>query len=439
MRLRFWIFVAVLAVASCKPQDEERPAVPQPTPDLSPTPEPTPTVRRKPMDTGMMFNGLQYKWRVETAPGETAARDREIDDAYQLELNLHIRVPRPATTMNDLKVVNANLPELLPTLPTLLESATVSPAFERLYDLKLDWLKARLQRLEGILSRHNFYDCDTILQLQHPETGRKAIFIQSEMDVNVDGSDGDRNVTVDGSGQFFQPQTSYRWPKKTDRPNQFLEPIKEKLKLAEEELKASDLSASKQKDLQERIDHFGVQIRDLERWSFLVSKTDPFIVLPGFMMRGEGAYVPKLGDYAVVMHEDKIYPAIVGDAGPSYKMGEASLRLCNQIKDTGTPLARPVSDLHVTYVVFPGTADSQRDVPDLEKWHARCVELLGDLGVAEPKLHQWENLVPPWPSPEVSPSPTDEDEPISKQSEEIAEKTEPPSPDPSPASGLDSN
>jgi hypothetical protein len=443
MKWKLWLIVAVLSLASCKPQEGEKPIAPQPTPEPSPTPpprptpEPTPFVQRKPMDTGMMFNGLQYKWRVETELGQTAARDREIDNAYRLELNLNIRVPRPATTMNDLNVVNARLPESLPTLPTLLESATVSPAFERLYELKLDWLKARLQRLEGILSRHNFYDCDTILQLQHPETGRKAIFIQSEMDVNVDGSDGDRNVAVDGSGQFFQPQTSYRWPKKTDRPNQFLEPIKEKLKLAGEELKAPDLPAAKQKDLRERMDHLGVQIRDLERWSFLVSETDPFIVLPGFMMRGEGAYVPKLGDYAVVIHEGTGYPAIVGDAGPSYKMGEASLRLCNQIKDTGTPLARPVSDLHVTYVVFPGTADSQRDVPDLEKWHARCVELLRDLGVAEPKLHQWDNLVPPWPSPEGSPSPTDES--ISEQSVDAAQNPDSSPSEPNPASGPDTN
>ena len=64
----------------------------------SPTPTPTPFVPRKPMDTGMIFNGLQFKWNVQTLPGETAARDREHDDAYRLELNLKIRMPRAATT-----------------------------------------------------------------------------------------------------------------------------------------------------------------------------------------------------------------------------------------------------------------------------------------------------------------------------------------------------
>lgn len=349
------------------------------------------------MDTGMMFNGLQYHWNVEKEPGTTAAREREVDDSYRLELHLRIREPRAATTMEDLAVVNARLPELIPSLPGLVERAKVSPAFARLYELKFDWLNARLRRLENILSRHNYYDCDTILELEHPDTGRRALFIQSEMDVNVDGSDGDRNVEVDGSGQFFQPQTSYRWRKKTDRPNPFLAPLLERRAAAEKEMKDPSIKPDRVRELREQIERFTVQSRDLERWSFLVSETDPFIVIPGFMLRGDGPYVPKMGDYAVVIHEDQIYPAIVGDAGPSYKMGEASLRLCKQINDTGTPLARPVSDLHVTYLVFPGSAESERDAPDLELWHERCAALLAELGAPDAVLHRWEDIVPPWP------------------------------------------
>ncbi len=421
MRLKILFTLLAVGLAACGPAEPPPlPPTPTPTPEASPvappkpTPVPTPYVSRQPMDTGMMFNGLQYKWTVETTEGGTAARDRKVDDSYRLELNLRIREPRPAITMDDLRVVNQQLPELLPSLPQLLDTANVSPAFARLYELKLDWLKARLQRLENILSRHNYYDCDTILQLKHPETGRRVLFIQSEMDVNVDGSDGDRNFAVDGSGRFFQPQTSYRWPKKTDRPNQFLIPLKEKRAEAEKELKTPDLPAAKAKELRDKIAHYGVQIRDLERWSFLVSETDPFIVLPGFMLRGEGSFVPRMGDYAVVIHEDKIYPAIVGDAGPSYKMGEASLRLCKEIKDTGTPLARPVSDLHVTYLVFPGSDEPERDAPDLDKWHERCAALLAELGAPDAPLHRWENIMPPWPEEvevEVEPEPTPEASP----------------------------
>ena len=376
-----------------------------PTPVPSPTPTPTPFVPRKPMDTGMLFNGLQYKWTVETAPGETAVRDREIDNSYRLELNLKVRVPRPATSLEDVKLANPQLPKLLPSLPELLSTAQVSPDFKKLYDLKLDWLKGRLEKLEQILSRHNFYDCDTILKLKHPETGRRALFVQGDMDVNVDGSDGDRNVEVDGSGQFFQPQTSYRWPKVTDRPNPFLKRYEERIAEAEAEMAKPETTETRRGQLRERIATSKRMITDLKSSSFLVSKTDPTIVLPGFMLRGSGPDAPKIGDYAVVIHEGKMYPAIVGDAGPSYKVGEASLRLCNEIRDTGTPLARPVSDLTVTYLVFPGSADEKRSAPDLDKWHARCAELLAEIGVAEAPLHRWENVVPPWPTPTPSPTP----------------------------------
>jgi hypothetical protein len=358
------------------------------------------------MDTGMIFNGLQYKWTVETSPGSTAARDRKQDNAYRLELNLDIRMPSAAKTLGDIQVANPQLPKLLPSLPQLLETAQVSPDFARLYDLKLDWLKERLEKIDQILSRHNFYDCDTILKMKHPETGRRVLFVQGDMDVNVDGSDGDRNVEVDGSGQFFQPQTSYRWRKTTDRPNPFLARAEQRIADARAEMEKPETKPERKAQLKERIDELNRKLTELKTWSFLVSKTDPSIVLPGFMMRGEGPDEPEFGDYAVVIHGDKMYPAILGDAGPSYKVGEASLRLCNQIKDTGTPLARPVSDLAVTYLVFPGSADKERLPPDLDRWHQRCNELLAEIGVTNnAALHRWENIVPPWPTPTPSPSP----------------------------------
>ena len=97
------------------------------------------------MDTGMIFNGLQFKWNIETIPGETAAQDREKDDSYRLELNLKIRTPRAATTLEDLKVANSRIPEVLPSLPLLLETAKVSPDYEDLYRRKMNFLKGRLE------------------------------------------------------------------------------------------------------------------------------------------------------------------------------------------------------------------------------------------------------------------------------------------------------
>lgn len=355
------------------------------------------------MDTGMLFNGLQYKWSVKTSPGDTATRDRVKDGAYRLELNLNIRVPRAAQSLDDLKAANVRLPDVLPALPRLLETAKVSPDYDALYQRKMTWLKERLERLDQILSRHNYYDCDTILELRHPETGRRALLLQGDMDVNVDGSDGDRNVEVDGSGQFFQAQTSYRWPKVTGRPNPFIAMFQAKIDKTTKELAQSELPEVRRVELRSQIAEWKHQIADLKSASFLISKTDPFIVVPGFMLRSGAA---SIGDYAVVIHDDKIYPAIVGDAGPSHKMGEASLRLCNEIKDTGTALARPVSDLSITYLVFPGSADAKRTAPNLDHWHERCSELLAELGMADnAALHRWENIVPPWPTPTPTPTP----------------------------------
>jgi len=355
------------------------------------------------MDTGMIFNGLQFNWKVETSLGDTAAQDRERDNAYRLELNLNIRVPRAAVSLEDLQMANPRIGEALPSLPILLQTAKISPDYEDLYRRKMNFLKERLEKIEQILSRHNYYDCDTILELKSPDTGRRALLVQGDMDVNVDGSDGDRNVQVDGSGQFFQPQTSYRWPKTTDRPNPFIKRFEERIAKAEAELAVPGITQTKSRQLRNDITLYQRNISDLKSASFLVSKTDPSVVLPGFMMGGNG---PKVGDYVVVVHEDKMYPAILGDAGPSYKVGEASLRLCNEINHTGNPLARPVSDLTVTYLVFPGSADEKRSQPDLDRWHARCTELLADIGVTNnAALHRWENIVPPWPTPTPSPTP----------------------------------
>ncbi len=90
-------------------------------------------------------------------------------------------------------------------------------------------------------------------------------------------------------------------------------------------------------------------------------------------------------------------PAIVGDGGPTYKVGEASLRLAKEINPDATPYSRPESDLKVTYLVFPDSRDQERSAPDYEKWKKRCEELLGEIGGIAPgySLHSWTNTFPP--------------------------------------------
>jgi hypothetical protein len=150
-----------------------------------------------------------------------------------------------------------------------------------------------------------------------------------------------------------------------------------------------------------------VQLRDevmtLKKFSFLIGATDPYIVVPGAFARGKDA--PKVGDYALVVFAAAVYPAIVGDIGPNDRVGEASLRIAKQINALSTPYSRPVSDLKVTYLVFPGTADKPFGPPDLEKLQARCQKLVDEIGGATVPLHHWENIIPPPPTPTPSPSP----------------------------------
>ena len=131
--------------------------------------------------------------------------------------------------------------------------------------------------------------------------------------------------------------------------------------------------------------------------SYLIAEADPFIVIPLSLLNREAEtpFGPAIGDYAVVIHGNHLLPAIVGDAGPAYKMGEASLRIARELSEKASPFNRPVSDLTVTYLVFPGSADAKADVPDLPRWQARCQELIDSLGGIGQgyALHSWEDLI----------------------------------------------
>jgi hypothetical protein len=400
---------ATLLLTACpKPPPPPPPPTPAPTPTPVPTPTPIPALVRKPLPTATLFNGIALESAVVAEPGsDLASADRKENNAYKVEVTLRLRLPRPAATLEDILSNKPDLAAVLPTLPTLLANATVSPFFEKFYDLKVRDVRRKQANLDAVLSRHNFYDCETMLELQNPATSRRALLVLSDMDVNTDGSDGDRNVAVDSSSMFFLPQTSYRWPKQTPRVNPCL-PIEEK-KLAdfEAELAKPGLKPARIQEIKDGIDLAKRRIHDLKKWSFLVSSVDPFIVLPGFIMRDHtGPFVPKVGDYAVVIHEGRAFPAILGDSGPSHKAGEASLLLCRELNGNSSNLSRPISDLKVAYVVFPGSAEPENTPPDLEKWQVKCQTLIDELGGLGVPLHTWPNLVPPWPTPTPSPEPT---------------------------------
>ena len=367
--------------------------VPVPTPTPAPTPTPTPYVPNKRVEVGRMFNGAQVRTSLETEFGGSATAVRNDAASYEVEVKVRVKIPRPHQSLEELAKLNERLPALLPGLPALLESAKISPLWENLYRLKTDQLKKSLNRFDTLLTRHDLYDCETVLELQHPATKRRALLIQGDMDTDGDGSDSDRVPEIDGSSATFQPFTSYRWDKKTATPNSFILPREAKLRQYETELAAPNVNAARAKDIREAVARLKSEISDLKKYSFLVAATDPFIVLPLSMLGKKPPFACGIGDYCVVAHGGMLYPAIVGDAGPAAKTGEGSLRLCQQLNPKANAAYRPESDLKVTYLVFPGTNERPWDVPDLVKWRARCEQLLGEIGGFGGELFAWPDLV----------------------------------------------
>jgi Fungal chitosanase of glycosyl hydrolase group 75 len=369
---------------------------------------PTPTPTRPPLisgklDTAKLFNGITLHSTVETMPGADATTERAETDSYVLDLKLQARVPSPNKTIEELAKVSPQLPALLPGLATMLPRNPVSSLYAQLYDTKVRMLRENLARLDLLLSRHNFFDCQTVLQLQHPQTHRKALLFQADMDVDADGSDADRMPIGTGTPANFKPSTSYRWPKKTSAPNPYLAATEDRLKHAEAEFALSTTTPARKRDLRNIIAQLRAEVGTLKKFSFLIGANDPFLVVPGAFTHGSDPV--KLGDYALVMFGNSIYPALVGDVGPDDKVGEASLRIAKEINTLSTPYNRPVSDLKVTYLIFPDTADKPFGPPDLEKLQARCETLVKEIGGASVPLHRWENIIPPSPTPSPVSSP----------------------------------
>ncbi len=358
------------------------------------------------METARLFNGLEIHSKVTTVEGAPAVVERKAPEAYTLDLDVQVRVPQAAQTLEQLAAADPLIGSLLPGLKDELPTSKVSSFYHGLYQLKVDAVNRTLARLDQIVSRHNFFDCNTILELQDQKTNRKALLIQSDMDVNADGSDSDRAPDVDGSTANFQPFTSYRWPKKTSTASQFLPEREEKLKQLQSEYEAKTTPPERKKILKDQTEQIQREVSDLKKFSFLIAKADPYIVLPGFMFRQPShPFQPKLGDCVVVIYQGKLYPAVLGDVGPSYKIGEASLRICSQLDPRSTAYNRPASDLNITYLVFPGSAEEPPGPPDLQRLHDRCSTLLNEIGGYGGELRTWEDILSK-PSPSPSPSPS---------------------------------
>jgi hypothetical protein len=398
----------LLALAGCKPIQPEPVASASPTPAPLPTPEPSPTplyVPYKRLDTGRLFNGVQLQTSFSTEPGGAATTEMASPSSYSLHLDLHVRVPHAVSSQEGLAKLNPSLPALFPSLGKWLATAKVSPLYERLYGRKTQSLQQSLLRLDQLLTRHDFFDCETILELQPAGSPHKILWIQSDMDVDSDGSDSDRVPGVDASSQTFQPLTSYKWTKRGAVVNPFV---------AEREAHLGDLEGSmgraftlaQREQIKEAIDSTRYEVRELRVDSFLVASADPYIVIPGSVLgQKDDAFSPGVGDYCAVVYGNVIYPAIVGDVGPGNKVGEASLRIAQELNPQATSENRPVSALKITYLVFPGTAEHPFAPPDLGHWHDRVDALLKEAGGYTGELFVWKDVTVPPATPTPSPSP----------------------------------
>ena len=378
---------------------------PSPTPTAAPSA--TATATRPPVlsgkfDVARLFNGFTLRSEVETATGAAASEERVDPMSYMIDLKLRARVPTPNRTVDELGKVSPDLGNLLPGLATMAKPEAVSPFFAQLYETKVRELRENLNRLDLLLSRHNFYDCQTVLALKHPGTKRRALLFQADMDVDADGSDGDRVPAGNGVSPTFKPFTSFRWGKKSNRSNPYLPGIEERLRRVELEQKTA--TPERKRELKNAVTELRDEINTMKKYSYLIGTYDPFIVVPASFTKGsDGA---RVGDYSVVIVGNTIYPAIVGDVGPNDRVGEASLRIAKEVNALSNPNNRPLSDLKATYVVFSGTADSSWGPPDLEKLQVHCEALVKEIGGATVPLHHWVNTVPPLPTPIPTPSPT---------------------------------
>ncbi|MFC5051484.1 glycoside hydrolase family 75 protein [Rubritalea spongiae] len=352
-------------------------------------------------DMVRMSKGFYFDYTFETSKGALASSEREDKQSYVAEYKLKVRLPKASQSLEELSKVNSKLGDVLPGLSGMLDEAKVSDFYYTLYENKVKRLEREVVQLNELSTKHNFYDCETILNLTHKQSGRKMLLLQGDMDVVSDGSDGDRLAEMPDkivNSTHYQPFTSYGWKKQTKTPNPMVAGWKKRIGNAKREIADPQTTAERKAWLKARMKMLQRGIDDMEARSFLIAEYDPFIVMPvNVITNRTDSHATRVGDYAVVIVDDVIYPAIVGDGGPTFKVGEASLRMAKQINEKASPYSRPVSDLTVTYLVFSNSRDLPASPPNYEKWRERCAALLGEIGgLGEGySLYEWEDLLAP--------------------------------------------
>ncbi|MDB4328382.1 hypothetical protein N9978_03585, partial [Akkermansiaceae bacterium] len=234
-------------------------------------------------DIARTSSGFDFKSSVDLQKGDLASKERETPGSYAANLTLAIRQPKAALTVAEVRAANPYLSDMLPGLPKLLENAKVSHFYDTLYQNKADRLQSGAHKLDELLSKHNYYDCQTMLQMEHPDTKRKVFLMQADMDVVADGSDGDRLAQMPDeivNSTHYQPFTSWGWPKTGNVENPMATGWKKRVEKANVELADPATTATRKTWLKDRIKMLKTGIADMEKRSFLIAEHDPFMVIP---------------------------------------------------------------------------------------------------------------------------------------------------------------
>lgn len=347
------------------------------------------------VDIQQLSNGIPLRTEVVYGTGQSVSEERISADSYTANYQVKIRIPQPAIKMSDLEKNGSRLSLILPRFASLFAKGAISPYFRTVYDAKIAEVKQNATRLNQIISKASLYECNTILNFVSDQ-GRRMLFIQADMDAEIKGSDGDRLPKMPPeqvNSLVYNPFTAYHWRVSGDFPNPMIEGWKRRITIGEKELAATTTDLQKKQWIQNRIATLKQGVEHMRRNGFLISTHDPYIVLPSHLVnRPNDAFSPKIGDYAVVIHGNKVYPCIVGDESHDSSIGEASARIATELNAQWKLGSKAVSSPTVNYIIFPNSRETQAKSPDYALWRAKCIALLSEIGGLgrEYQLHEWE-------------------------------------------------
>ena len=130
----------------------------------------------------------------------------------------------------------------------------------------------------------------------------------------------------------------------------------------------------------------------------------PYIVVPGIW--DKYSHNPKVdsegfverGALGAVIFGDTVYPVMVGDSGPRYKMGEASLIVAKMANEKASGTYRAITGPKATYIVFPNTGKlgSEAAQPDFDSIQTEVRSRIDEMVTSgeSANFHSWKLSYP---------------------------------------------